>query len=92
MAKSKKKIQIDEFISIVGNYKKRWWLRPVCWLLDHKKVPSVIYGIKYKQCKRCGKDYFNKKPNNVENRLNKLLYKGEIGKLYGVKFDETKAI
>lgn len=76
-----------KWVRIRGSYKHRWWMKPLCWLKGHKKVWTSAFGIRYRQCKRCGKDFWAKKIIEMER---KLLFKGEIGELYGVRFIQTK--
>ena len=79
-----------EWIRIVGEFKTRWWLRPICWVFKHKKEWTRIYGVRYKQCSRCGKDFLTKKATEVEVKFRNCLYRGEIGQLYGVRFFRDK--
>lgn len=71
---------------IAGEFRERWWKRPICWIKGHKKRVICPYGIKAKQCERCGK-YYWRKPTGEKTPI----YKGgEVGELYGVRFIESK--
>ena len=74
----------NKLIRFTGEFKRRWWLKPICWVFGHKKATTSIYGVRSKQCSRCGKDFFTEFESN--------LYKGEIGELYGyrIKFPKEK--
>ncbi len=85
-----KRIKETKFIHVYGEFKHRWWLRPICWIKKHTKKWVAIYGIKYKQCSRCGKDFFTKKVKKKEKELENILYRGEMGELYRVKYYKTK--
>ena len=81
-------------IHIRGNFRKRWYLQPVCWLLKHKKRIRSTYGLRHKQCERCGMYFFNKTRNgrtySWKRYEGKEVYAGEVGELYGVKFIQKK--
>lgn len=74
------------FVRIVGAYPHRWYMKPVCWIRGHKKVWTSAFGIRYRQCKRCGKDYYAKK---IIKKVTALCRAGVIGELYGIRFIKT---
>ena len=82
----------SQFVRIYGEFRYRWWLKPICWIFKHKKEWTNIYGIKYKQCSRCGKDFFTKKIIKREKEFVRKLSAEEIGEIYGVKFYSTKRV
>jgi len=66
----------------------KWIFRPVCWIKGHKNKIFWAYGVKVKQCIRCGKYHYKKETR--EKGFEKALYKGEFGEIYQVKFMTTK--
>ena len=81
------------FVRIYGEFRERWWMRPICWMMGHKKEWTSSFGIKYKQCSRCGKNFFSKSKGRLIDEINSKLLSGEeVGELYGVRFMKTKKI
>ena len=73
------------YTHFIGQYSKRWYMRVVCWFGGHQRKRVCSYGIRYLQCKRCGKEWFSKgKYVGKEHKFTR--YQGEVGQLYGVKF------
>jgi hypothetical protein len=84
MKKKIKKVYIQW--RAAGEFRNRWWKRPLCWLVKHKKTTISPYGCYVHQCSRCGKVFWRKKRNGEDSER---LFNGEIGMLYGVRFVET---
>ncbi len=78
-----------KFVRVFGEFKHRWWLRPICWIFKHEKEWTSIYGIRYKQCSRCGKDFFSDEVKDEQRKFQNRYYSGEIGELYGIRFYQT---
>ena len=76
------------WLRVTGPYRKKWWMKLFCWLFKHQYKRVGVYGIVYKQCKRCGKEVYNKRAKE----LDRVFYGGEIGNLYGVRFITSKKV
>lgn len=81
----KQTVKKDSYWRIAGEFRNRWWMTPICWVVKHKKRVINPFGVKAKQCQRCGKYYWRKLIPEKST-----LYSGEVGQLYNVRFVTTK--
>ncbi len=75
----------ETYWRIAGEFKNRWWKRPICWIKSHEKRVINPFGLRAKQCSRCGKYYWRRNTNEPMPK-----YTGEVGVLYGVRFITKK--
>ena len=74
--------KMAHLVWVIGPFKKRWWMKPICFFKGHNPKVRHSYGIRYRQCERCGKSLFS----GMLEKLKKGFYSGEVGSLYGIRF------
>lgn len=74
---------------IRGTFRKRWYMRLICWFKKHQRKRVNSYGLVYLQCKRCGKEWFCKRGRSI---VWKRYFAGEVGDLYKVSYSRSKKV